>query len=123
VKAVKPASIANTNAQLQEILNSVLHIVKQSVREGNEKLQTDTEQSVKGEINKLKEEFHLENKRLIVQFKRENIKLSKCFDDKLHPESAMMGKLVQQFRDENEGELVAAKKKIYRQYLKNSIKN
>jgi hypothetical protein len=104
-----PASIANTNAQLQEILASI-QSVKQSVREGNEKLQRDIEQSVKGEISKLKEEFCLENNRLIEQFERENIKLSKYFDEKLQHESAKTGKLVQQVRDGNERELVAVKK-------------
>jgi hypothetical protein len=114
----EPASIVNTNAELQEILASVLQSVKQSVKEANEKLQKDIERSVKGEISKLKEEVCLENKRLIEQFEKENIKLSKGFDDKLHHESAKMGKIVQQVRDDNERELVAVKKKcsgsIYR---------
>jgi hypothetical protein len=49
---------------------------------------------------------------LIDQFNRENIKLSKCFDDKLHHESPKMGKLGQHVRDEKEAELVAVKKDI-----------
>jgi hypothetical protein len=102
----------NTNAQLQEILPSVLQSVKQSVKEANEILQRDKERSVKGEISKLKEEVRLENKRLIEQFERENIKLTKCFDDKLLHESAKMSKLVQQVRNDNERELVAAKENI-----------
>jgi vacuolar-type H+-ATPase subunit H len=50
--------------------------VLSSVKEANEKLQRDIEPSVKGEKSKLKE-VRLENKRLIEQFERENIKLSK----------------------------------------------
>jgi hypothetical protein len=107
----EPASIVNTNVQLQEILASVLQSVKQSGKEANKRLQRDIEQSVKGEISKLKE-VSLENKRLIEQFEKENIKLSKGFDDKLHHESAKMGKLVQQVRDDNERELVAVKKNV-----------
>jgi hypothetical protein len=60
----------------------------------------------------LKEEVRLENKRLIEQFERENIRLSKCFDDKFHHESAKTGKLVQQVKDDNERELVAIRKNI-----------
>jgi hypothetical protein len=86
--------------------------VKQNVREGNEKLHKDIEHSVKGEICKLKEEFRLENRRLIEQFERENIKLSKCFDEKLQHESAKTGKLVQQVRGENERALVAVKRNV-----------
>jgi hypothetical protein len=111
VTVSEPSSIVNTNAQLQEILDSILS-VKQSVREGNEKLQRDIEQSVKGEITKLKEEFRLENKKLIEHFEKENIKLSKSFDEKLQKESDRTSKLVQQVRDEREGELTAAKKNI-----------
>jgi hypothetical protein len=86
--------------------------VLSSVKEANEKLQRDKERSVKGEISKLKEEVRLENKRLIEQFESKNIRLSKCFDNKLLHESAKMSKLVQQVRDDNERELVAAKKNI-----------
>jgi hypothetical protein len=111
VTVAEPTSVVNTNAQLQEILDSILN-VKQSVREGNEKLQRDIEQSVKGEISNLKEEFRLENKKLIKHFEKENINLSRSFDEKLQHESARTGKLVQQVRDERERELAAAKKNV-----------
>jgi hypothetical protein len=112
VTVAEPVSVVNTNAQQQKILASVLQSVKQSVKEANEKLQRDIERSVKGEISKLKEVVRLENKRLIEQFERETVRLSKCFDDQLLHESAKMGKLVQQVKDDNERELVAAKKNI-----------
>jgi hypothetical protein len=110
--AAEPTGISNTNAQLQEILASVLQNVKQRVKEANEKLQMEIERSVKGEISKLKEEVRLENKRLIEQFERDNTSLSKCFDEKLNHECTKMGKLVQQVKDDNESELVAVKRDI-----------
>jgi hypothetical protein len=112
VTVAEHVSLVNTNAQLQKILASVLQSVKQSVKEANEKLQRDIERSVEGEIGKLKEEVRLEIKRFMEQFERENIRLSKCFDDKLLHESTKMGRLVQQVKDDNEGELVAVKKNI-----------
>jgi gas vesicle protein len=112
VTVAEPVSIVSTNAQLQEILASVLQSVKQSVREGNEQLQRDIEQSVKGEISKLKEEVRLDNKSLIERFQTETCQLNKCFNDKLQHESAKMSKMVQEVRDENKRELVAVKKNI-----------
>lgn len=78
-------------------------------------------ESLQRNVNNIREDVRLENERLIKRVERENSKLNKEISDKLHSESVRFSCQIKQVRDDNEGELRAAKRNM--QELSNDLHN
>jgi hypothetical protein len=116
-------STVTANVQLQEILANMLSTLQANkmemmacVKEGNEKLKKELERSAKEGNETLKrelrEEVRTDNAKLIERVERENFKLSQNLDEKLQKETTKLTKVIQDVKEQSEGEFVGIKRNM-----------